>query len=192
MRKVRLYVMVLVVSMLMGMLCGCGFENGTVRAYPQGDPNVALEKYNKLLVEWAYDKNFPNDVYADFPEFYGGAYIGGHGNLVILLTQQNSHNEAYFEEIIGLDNVVFETVKYSYKMLIEKSDAAVMVMDAVNQQYYNAVSSLGISVEDNAINVYMNMDVVEQYELDVQEIRAALTDYPNVKIIETRGYDEPA
>ena len=112
--------------------------------------------------------------------------------MVILLTQQNSHNEAYFEEIIGLDNVVFETVKYSYKMLIEKSDAAVMVMDAVNQQYYNAVSSLGISVEDNAINVYMNMDVVEHYELDVQEILAALTDYPNVKIIETRGYDEPA
>ena len=47
--KVRLYVMVLVVSMLMGMLCGCGFENGTVRAYPQGDPNAALES---IISSW--------------------------------------------------------------------------------------------------------------------------------------------
>lgn len=192
MKKIRLFLVVLALFFMIGMQTGCALKDGAVRAYPQGDPNIAMEKYNQLLVEWAYDKAFPNDMYGDFPEFYGGAYIGDHGNLVILLTDRNSQNEAYFEELIGLDNVVFETVKYSYKTLIAESDAAVAAKDKVNEAYFDAISALGISVVDNAINVYVNMDVVDANDLDVQQIIADLTDYPNVQIIETQGYDEPA
>ena len=192
MKKFRLMVVLLVCFLVIGTLFGCDSIPNAQEEYPEGDPNIAGEKYNQLLMEWAYDKNYPNDVYADFPEFYGGAYIGDHGNLVILLTKQDKETTAYFENLIGLENVVFETVKFSYQTLVAESDAAVATREDVNAQYYGAISSLGISVPDNAINIYINKNIVESYDLDIQQICTALTSFPNVCVVEVAGYDEPA
>lgn len=44
--------------------------------------NDANEKYNTLLQYWAYDPQFIDDVNANFPTFYGGAYIDAEKNLL--------------------------------------------------------------------------------------------------------------
>lgn len=196
MKKSRRYIAILAFLFVIGMFCGCDIAATDSQAkqstYPQGDPDVAVEKYNQLLLEWAFDKNFPNDTHANFPEFYGGAYIGEHGNLVILLTKHDDETVNYFSDLIGLDNVVFESVQNSYKSLIAASESAVATMEKVNTEYFGSVSSVGVSVPDNAINVYLNRNVIEEHSLDVQRICSALTDYPNVRVIEVAGYDEPA
>lgn len=197
MKSARFVALLFAIVFVIGLFAACDTaDHDTLQSaevsYPQGDPNIANEKYNTLLVHWAFDKNFPNDVYADFPEFYGGAYIGTHGNLVILLTERNDDTIGYFEELIGLDNVVFEEAEYSYGMLVEEKDAAVAAIAGVNERYHRAVSSVGISVPDNAINLYLNMTVVEEHDLDIQQICAALTSFPNIRVMEVSGYDEPA
>ena len=53
-------------------------RNTELQALPleiQNKENIACGKYNLLLKKWAYDPNYIDDVNADFPEFYGGAYI---------------------------------------------------------------------------------------------------------------------
>lgn len=178
--------------LIIGLQAGCSLNDGTVRTYPQGDPNIAMDKYNQLLVEWAFDKNYPNDMYADFPDYFGGAYIGAHGNLVIMLTRQDKQIEDYFDELIGLDNVVFEHTTYPFETLVAESDSATAKIVEVNDEYHGAISSVGISIPDNAINIYINMHVVEKYDLDVKQICSALTPYENICVVEVSGYDEPA
>lgn len=192
MKDARAFAIVLVLLSVVGMLCACSRDFGKQKEYHKGDPNIANEKYNQLLVEWAYDKKYPNDIYADFPDFFGGAYVGNHGNLVIMLTRQDEEIEAYFAELIGLDNVVFETAEYSFETLIAQTDAAAASIQDVNAKYHGAVSSVGTSIADNAINVYINMTVVEKYDLKVRKICNALTDYPNIVVVEVQGYDQPA
>ena len=192
MKKVRLLLVAFALILIIGLQTGCGLNDGTVRTYPQGDPNIAMDKYNQLLVEWAFDKNYPNDIYADFPDFFGGAYIGAHGNLVIMLTHQDKQIEDYFDKLIGLDNVVFEKTTHSFETLVSESDAAAGRIAEVNSAYHGAVSSVGISIPDNAINVYINMNIVEEYDLDVKQLCNALTAYENICIVEVSGYDEPA
>ena len=192
MKRIRLFSVLLVLLLVVGMLYGCKSASGDAKQYPKGDPDIANEKYNQLLVEWAFDKNYPNDIYADFPDFFGGAYIGDHGNLVILLTEQNEEIEDYFADLIGLDNVIFEMTDYSFATLISESDAAAAAVNDVNASYHGAISSVGISIPDNAINVYVNMTVVEKYDLNVKNVCSTLTSYPNIRVVEVKGYDEPA
>lgn len=192
MKKSRFFAVLLVVFLVVGFLCGCDRASTDAKQYPEGDPNIANEKYNQLLVEWAFDKKYPNDIYADFPDFFGGAYVGDHGNLVIMLTRKDEEIEDYFEELIGLDNVLFELSDYSFETLVAESDAAAAAMNEVNDKYHGAVSSVGISIPDNAINVYVNVTVVEKYDLNVKKVCGALTSYPNIRVVEVEGYDEPA
>lgn len=192
MKKFRFFAVLLVFFLAIGSLHGCDLASADAKQYPKGDPNIANEKYNQLLVEWAFDKKYPNDIYADFPDFFGGAYVANHGNLVIMLTRQDKEIEDYFEELIGLDNVVFELTDYSFETLVAESDAAAAAMNEVNDKYHGAISSVGISIADNAINVYVNMTVVEKYDLNVKKVCSTLTSYPNIRVVEVKGYDEPA
>lgn len=79
--------------------------------------NDATKKYNKLLATWAYNPMIIDDVNANFPEFYGGAYINKQKKLVLQVTSLDKSVILYFKNIIDLTNVIFEEVKYSYDEL---------------------------------------------------------------------------
>lgn len=152
----------------------------------------AIEKYNILLKHWAYDKNYPNDEYADFPAFYGGAYIDEEKNLVIQLTNLEKSNIEYFKKIIDLNNVHFEEVKYSYSTLLAEKEAAVEKMTAVNKKYAETITAIGLSMQKNAVNLYLYKPDIEKYQVDVQEVQTAVTDFERVNIIETNAKNELA
>lgn len=90
----------------------------TLEPIAQELENDAVEKYNVLLSEWAYNKDKIDDVYADFPDYYGGAYINDKRQLVIQVTELSDVVKAELSDIISLDNVVFEEVNYPYTMML--------------------------------------------------------------------------
>lgn len=173
------------------LLTGCG-NSSVPHITSDGDPNVALEKYNALLRHWAYDKNFPSDTEGNFPKFFGGAYIEPRGNLVILVTQESEEVNTYFAELIDMENVVLTKAAHSYRSLLDAVQTASNNMATVNEKYGNVVTGVGMSVKENAVNIYIFTDRVKEQGLNVKQICKELTVFPNINLIETKGMDQPA
>lgn len=123
--------------------------------------NEANEKYNKLLLEWAYDKTILDDVDADFPYFYGGAYIDPSKQLVIQVTEINDAIVDYFKNIIDIENVSFQTVKYSYSELKSIKDILINRMNIVVQSDNVSIIGVGISFPQNTVDVYVNKEITK-------------------------------
>lgn len=152
---------------------------------------VSNEKYNTLLKHWAYDKEYPNDEYAAFPSFFGGAYLDEEKNLVIQLTSQDDSIIAYFKELIDLENVVFEEVDFPYTRLVAEKDAAVSKLVEANATNLDAITGIGISIPKNSVNLYICKSDLEKNSIDIQSVVNSLTDFSNINIIETHGKDQP-
>ena len=123
-------------------------------------------KYNLLLKEWAYDKEQIDDIYADFPSFYGGAYINNERGLTIQVTSLTKEVYSYFNKLINLDNVVFEEVKYSFSTLLNAHEQISKKMrDASCEDSFNCITSVGMSILKNAISVSIKKDNCEKTTL---------------------------
>ena len=162
-------------------------EDSTLSTIQEAKEDNANQKYNLLLKEWSRDKEYVDDAYADFPSFYGGAYIDSNKNLVILLTEINKNNIKYFGELIELTDVVFEEAKYSYTELVKEKDAATEQMMLRREEYNDVVVGVGVSIPDNMVNLYIITDNVAKKNLDVEDIRDGLSSFPNVKIVSVKG-----
>ena len=68
---------------------------------------LSSDKYNHLLQVWSKDPNYPSDTDANFPDFYGGAYVDDNKELVILVTILNDETIDYFGNLIDLEHVRF-------------------------------------------------------------------------------------
>lgn len=77
-----------------------------------GFQQEANEKLSKLLEH--YDK--------DMPDYYGGSFIDEKGNLVINIKGKFEDGKTKVVNIIGSDNIRFQTTKYSNKELIAIMD----------------------------------------------------------------------
>lgn len=128
----------------------------------------AGEKYNIMLTEWAIDGKV-SDSHANFPEFYGGAYIDDDNNLVINVTPLNDDVKAYFAGLFDLENVIFVEAKYSYSEILEKYELVsqeVFYEDNPRSELSN-VNGVGIAVKENGINLYVDTDsVLSEEEID--------------------------
>jgi len=151
--------------------------------------SVANEKYNILLREWAYDKDRIDDVYADFPEYYGGAYIDKEKNLVIQVTWLNDEIKAYFDNLIDLQGVIFEVVEYSYDNLKEEKDN---IVDKMGKQKFASFSltGVGISFENNSVTVHVESNGVTR-SVDSNQIKKEVSSFENIDVIWSEGQDEP-
>lgn len=198
-KKILAIVLVLSLVLPIFSLTAAATFNGSIdtsdepfATYSEYKESVAIEKYNILLAHWAYDKRYPSDEYADFPSFYGGAYIDDSKNLVIQLTSLDKSIIAYFKNLIDLNDVVFEKVEYSFSTLIVEKDAAVAKMAEANTKYAETITAIGLSMQKNAINMYLDMPSVERHQIDVKEICNYLTSFERINIIEANGKDQPA
>ena len=95
------------------------FQEGVLSEDLQEKESIAIDKYNKLLLTWAYDPKHPSDTNADFPSFYGGSYLDANKELIIMVTILNEEIERYFSEIIDMTDVRLEIVNSSYSELLE-------------------------------------------------------------------------
>lgn len=144
----------------------------------------ANEKYNILLNEWAYDKEYIDDVNANFPEYYGGAYID-NDDLVIQVTSLNDEIREYFAELIDLNGVIFEEVTYSFEELKVEQQKIEELMTSDELPF--KIVGVGISIKSNSITAYIDNS---QKKLSVNDIKKELSDFANIEIEFSEG-DEP-
>lgn len=76
---------------------------------------LSSDKYNDLLQAWSKDPNYPSDTDANFPDFYGGAYVDDNKELVILVTTLDDETVQYFETLIDLEHVRFSSAEHSFR-----------------------------------------------------------------------------
>lgn len=117
--------------------------------------NLAIEKYNQLLYNWAYDKACVSDINADFPEFYGGAYIDDDKNLVIQVTELDESVENCIEDIIDIENVEFEVVEYSFARLMEEKQKIEEKAWNNSKNRVTSIVGVGLDIYDNEVEVYL-------------------------------------
>lgn len=152
----------------------------------------AIEKYNALLYEWAYDKNLIDDVHANFPDYYGGAYLDGT-QLVIQVTELNDAVKKELSGIISLDDVVFEEVSYAYTELVAVNEALVEALqDAEKGAAFDAVAGMGIDIKNNAVSV--DIAASENSEAALQAVNACneIAGFENIKYVYDSGWAEAA
>lgn len=156
------------------------------------DESDAIEKYNALLYEWAYDKNIIDDVHADFPDYYGGAYLK-EGKLVIQVTELNDAVKEELSGIISLEDVVFEEVTYAYTELVAANEAlAEAFRDTEKKTALGAVTEMGIDIKDNSVSVGIAAAENSEAALQVVETCNEITDFENIKYIYDSSRAKPA
>ncbi len=147
----------------------------------------ANEKYNIMLRAWAYDPAYIDDINADFPVFYGGMYIDSNKNLVIQVTDLSDTTRNYFAQFIDLTDVCFEEVKYSFAELIAEHDRLVkQVLESKTRSGNEPITGIGLSLQDNAINLYVQADKVEASTRNSQSLKQ-ISLLENVNLIEQDG-----
>jgi len=153
--------------------------------------SAAIEKYDTLVRTWSKDGS---DTDMDSPDFYSGAYINDDKELVIIVTSLYEAIPEYFSQIIDLEGVVFERVKYTYAELIAERDAISERWQAgMDDPLISSIAAVGISEADNAVNLYIvSKDWNKKRRQAFGEaVRDAVTSFENVNIIFWRGYIEP-
>jgi len=152
----------------------------------------SLEKYNALLVAWSPIPDLPSDRYANFPSFFGGAFIDDNKQLVILVTEYNSDILQYFSNLIDLENVRFQTVANSLLDLFEiKEELNYRICsNTANPLRLNAQDALidgtGISIPNNSVNLYVKQDAVATRSTSdsaVSTIESLTLGLPSVQIV---------
>lgn len=144
----------------------------------------SLEKYNILLKTWSRNPDYPDDRNADFPSFYGGAFIDDYKNLVIKVTEYNSSVEEYFADLIDLENVRFAHAECALIDLFEiqsQLNERIVSLDNENQQ--ELVEGTGISIADNCVNLYVQADTDEVRVATAEDLSDIVADLEHVQII---------
>jgi len=183
------------ICLIMSVVLVWGLSASSVVAFETLDEDLmekeseANEKYNILLREWAYDEERIDDVNADFPDYYGGAYIDESKNLVIQVTSLNDEIRAYFDDLIELENVIFEVVEYSYENLKCEKEA---IVEKMKSQEFDSFSltGVGISFENNSVTAHVEPRS-DTRSINNAEIKKEISSFENVDIIWGVGQDEP-
>jgi len=154
--------------------------------------NLANEKYTILLRNWAYEPEYIDDVEADFPSFYGGAYINSNRDLVIQVTSAIDDVKDYFSEMVDLTNVILDEVQFSYASLKAEKKAIADLMDPYSDDsYVSSISGVGISFPENAVTLYVYTEEEgEEAVIFAQRVKNYVSSFSNIKVIITNERDE--
>lgn len=166
-----------------GELIESAFVSGDI----QDKENIAIQKYNLLLKEWAYNPLNVDDINANFPDYYGGAYINEDKKLVINTTELNDNVLSEIGNIIDLTDVEFVEVEYSFEQLKEEqmnivnrlsSDVSICSAD----EY---IEGIGISVKNNSVYVQADTSSQEEMLLVTEGVDETLSILENVIIVDS-------
>ena len=158
--------------------------------------SISLEKYNTLLMAWSTIPHIPSDRYANFPSFFGGAYIDENKELVIQVTDNNSDIMEYFAELIDLENVRFQTaenslaelleIKYELNKRISSNTSDPLRLSAQD----SLIDGTGISIPNNSVNLYVKPDSVSTIAADASAatIESLITGLSNIQIVSLESH----
>ena len=152
---------------------------------------IAVDKYNVLLKYWAYDPEHIDDFNANYPYFYGGAYINDNKDLVIQVTSSIDEARKYFSEIIDIENISFENVQFSFADLKEQHKIITDKMGSYDV-FVSSISGVGLSIPENSVVLYVNTNERgSEAEEFITSVRKNVSDFSNVKVVITSGMDTP-
>ena len=146
--------------------------------------DAAGRKYNALLTEWAEDPRYPSDTRANFPSFYGGAYINNDKELVIQTTELSEDILDYFTARIDLQDVRFEKVEYPFAQLLkEKEQIAAQIKSFTGGAAIVQLSGVGISIVRNSVCLHLVLSDKADKEAVWAEVRKNISAFPNLVLV---------
>jgi len=159
----------------------------------QEKERIAIDIYNTLLRYWAYDPQYICDVNANFPYFYGGAYVNSDRNLVLQVTSTIDEARGYFSEIIDVESIIFEEVIYSYAELKQQHKIIADKMDSTSSDVYiSSITGVGISFSGNSVMLYICTCETGSAAVEfANKVRDSVSSFSNVLCSFTGGTDTP-
>lgn len=117
---------------------------------------LSSDKYNHLLQVWSKDPNYPSDIDANFPDFYGGAYVDDNKELVITVTSLDEETIGYFGNLIDLEHVRFSLADHSFQELLDTQESinTLLTSNSLDEKIAASITGTGISVKENSAVVY--------------------------------------
>lgn len=155
----------------------------------QKKENEANEKYQALLTSWGIIN--PDDEISEklFPSFFGGVYLDEKKRLVIELTSLEGDYKDYFSSIINVDDVVFESVEYSYSFLKTKRRELIKQVNE-SENLKKMITGIGLSNMNNSVVIYTTSKDEELYNCLKSDTDDSKKPFYTIKIVE--GRDTPA
>lgn len=81
----------------------------------------AYEQYQKLLSN-LYGADVSSNARPTQTDYFGGAFINDEGNLVVCVTDDYDTNSKMIETYTGNDEIILETVEYTYNYLSQEQE----------------------------------------------------------------------
>lgn len=148
-----------------------------------GNQEIANEIYSSLLQSYGlvdlskYDGNDetfvgkPELISADYPSYYGGAYINDKGNLIVLVTAPIDDCRDTIEKISQKENFIVKHCQYSYKELLEVKEKIQKIHnDNLESNIFKNITAYGVSDSENLIFVEMEVLSKEHIQLFKEKI----------------------
>ena len=144
---------------------------------------ISLQKYNDLIKFWCGNTGLADEAAAEYPDFYGGAYLDEKRSLVLLVTSDEDAAAAYFSDLIDMENVSIKTVKYNYKTLLAEQARIASLIPTYEGEAIKRITGVGIDVKGNAVALYIETDFPGDTERLEREIAENISRFERITII---------
>ena len=172
MRRVNSYVRSIVCFILIHALLSCSVETAaafslrsaaTVAYEKQERQDISNVAYNKLLQVFTEDGRYQLEEH--YPDYYGGAYIGETGELIVLVKLPSEKDLLEIKSACSTANYEIVPVKYSFNELL-------LAKNKVEQNWIRSLDAgicegelVSISIRDNCNKVFIGVTNCNDEEL---------------------------
>ena len=108
---------------------------------------------------------------ADYPDYYGGAYIDHNGKLVVLVTQPVDECKRIIEKIANEENFIVKNCQYSYKELLTiKEKIEKLHNENLDSKIFKNLTIYGVSDRENLVFVELDDFCGERIKLFKEKV----------------------
>ena len=144
---------------------------------------ISLQKYNNLIKFWCGNTRLADEAVAEYPDFYGGAYLDEKHSLVLLVTSDEDAATAYFSDLIDMENVSVKTVQYNYRTLLAEQARIASLIPTFEGEAIKRITGVGIDVKGNAVALYVETDYANDADLLENEVAEKISRFGRITII---------
>ena len=144
---------------------------------------ISLQKYNDLIKFWCGNTGVADEAAAEYPDFYGGAYLDEERALVLLVTSDENAAAAYFSDLIDMEHVTIRTVQYNYWTLLKEQAQIAALMPTFEGTLIKRITGVGIDIKGNAVALYVETDHADDADLIKKEVAEKISRFDRITII---------
>lgn len=144
---------------------------------------ISLQKYNDLIKFWCGNTGVADEAAAEYPDFYGGAYLDEERALILLVTSDENAAAAYFSDLIDMEHVTIRTVQYNYWTLLKEQAQIAALMPTFEGTLIKRITGVGIDIKGNAVALYVETDHADDADLIKKEVAEKISRFDRITII---------